>query len=704
MAAPDARSRIFMKRCFLHYALAAGLLLATTAHGAPTQVSADAGEVKDLLYTTGSGGTAVVYAATMGGGVYKSTTSGTTWSGLPGLPAHYVYRLAVSPLSAALYAATESGLFRSADSGATWTQLSFDPTTAVAVDPGSSGSDTVMIGVPGMGAVLVTNANATPTFTRVSTGLDSTEVTKIEYQTNNTAVAVLACNYQDVTPPYKEGNYGGLFLTTTNGSSWSALPLLSLNPDTGVATPTKCASDVATNETTIVATSYDPLYNQGFVQTSSSPYSSWSVTTPGNPNKGDIFGATAVRRDRNTATTFWAGSAQVGVWKSTDSGFNWVQQTATADIQAFTGINALETIPGGTNVIAGIRGLGVSTASTATGNQTWTQATGLTADRVRSLTNHATGAPDTYYVALEKGGVQKSVNAGTSWTPLNLGFDFVYTYDTDDSIRSAQAIAAHPSDTSIVAVGLRSAGLYTLTGGTTWARVGAGAANSFTGPVDHKPQSLAITSGGKTYYTLFDSGATTPGGLFSGSSPTTMGTTNKPIYESNPELGVAPGAYRVVISPNNPQRVYLVMYDSEPYRSTDGSTFARVLVSHEGWMRIAFWDIAERPGSQSTVVGSTNKGIFRSTDGGANFARVSATGLTDLNLSSIAYSSDGRLFGGTLSGGYFCSKDDGTTWTAVALGALPSAPVREVRFMNGQIHWLTDGGGIYKSTPATDCP
>jgi len=27
-----------------------------------------------------------------------------------------------------------------------------------------------------------------------------------------------------------------------------------------------------------------------------------------------------------------------------------------------------------------------------------------------------------------------------------------------------------------------------------------------------------------------------------------------------------------------------------------------------------------------------------------------------------------------------------------------------VRFLNGQIHWLTDGGGVYKSVPTTDCP
>ena len=685
---------------------AAALLGAELSYATPTLISANAGEVRDLLYTTGSGSTATVYAATLGGGVFKSTSSGTTWSALTGLPSRYVYRLAVSPLSATrIYAATESGLWISPDSGSTWTQLSFDPTTAVAVDPGSSTSDTVMIGVPGVGVVLVTSANLSPTFIRSASGLDSTDVLKIEYQAAGTAVAALACNYQDVTPPYKRANYGGVFRTTDNGVTWTGLPSLSFSTDSSTTSPTKCVTDVATNSTTIVATSHDALYNQGFVQQSVSPYSTWSLPTPGSAITGDLFGALAVKRDRNSTSTFWAGSAQVGVWKSTNNGLAWSQQMPNAARDVFTGINAVETIAGGSSVIAGIRGLGVWTAPNSTGAQAWTLATGLAADRVRSLANHSTAAPTTYYMALEKGGVQKSTNAGTSWASLNAGFNQVYTYATGDSVRSAQVIAAHPTDLNNVAVGLRSAGLYTLSGGTTWTQVGAGSAGSFSGPVDHRPQSLVITSSGSTFYTLFDSGASTPGGLFAGASPTTLSSTGKPIYESSPGLGVAPGAYRVVLSPNDVNRVFFLMYDSEPYRATDGATFSRVTVSHQGFMRIAFWDIAERPSNANIVVGSTNKGIFRSSDGGANFARVSATGLADLNLSSIAYSGDGsRLFGGTLSGGYFCSKDDGSTWSAISLDTLPAAPVREVRFLNGHVHWLTDGGGIYMSTALTECP
>ena len=696
----------------LPLALAAALCIALGAQAAPTRVSANAGEVRDILYTTGSGAAGTVYAATYGGGVFKSTTSGTTWSHLPGLSARYVHRLAVNPnvgSTARIYAATENGLFRSLDSGTTWTQLTFDPATAVAVDPGNAASDTVLIGVPGVGIVRAANANTSPTFTRVSSGLDSSDVTKIEYQSSAVAYAVLACNYQDVSPPFKEGNYGGLFRTIDNGSSgWSNVNTLggvSLSHNNGGIQATKCVSDVATNATTVVATTYDMLTNTGFVQRSVSA-AAWSLPTVNLANTGDLFGALSVRRDRNSTTTFWAGSAQVGVWKSTDSGLNWTQQTLNAAKEHFTGVRALETVVGSTTVLGAFKGLGISTAPNTSGTQTWTLATGLTADRVRSLANHNTSAPNTYYMALEQGGVQKSTNAGTAWTPLNTGLNLVYGNATVDSLRSAQAIVAHPGDTNVVAVGMRSLGLYNLSGGTTWTSAHPGVLGQAT---DHKPQAfVANPAGSRFYYSLFDpAGASgqgaVAGGLYQSTAPSSLIGTGRPIFESNPSLGVAPGSYRVVVSPNDFNRVFFLMYDSEPYRATDGVSFSRVTVTHEGFMRIAFWDIAERPAT-GVVVGSTNKGIFRSADGGASFSRVAATGLTDFNLSSIAYSSDGRLFGGTLAGGYFCSKDDGTTWAAVSLGGLPAMPVREVRFLNNQIHWLTDGGGIYKSTPATDCP
>lgn len=664
---------------------------------APTRVSANHGEVRDLKWATGD----TLYAASYGGGLFKSTDKGVTWSHLAGLAARYLQRVAISPGdSARVYVAGETGLFRSTDSGSTWTQLTYDPASAIGIDPSSTTSDTLLIGVPGSGIVKVTAANSTPVFTRASSGLDSTEVVAIEYQSASIAVAGLACNYQDVTGTLKEGNYGGVFRTTDNGTSWNNINTLG-----GQTLPSKCVRALAVNASTILVGTFDSINASGKLHRSTS-LGPWSQPAGGNPYGGDLFGVFSIKIDRNSSSTFWGGSSQVGLWKSIDSGASWIPATTVGKAsdggtpnELSTGINAIETVPGISpyRIVIAPRGIGVYT-STSTTTPTWTKSTGLTADRVRGLTNHAVAAKDTYYAAIDNGGVIKSTDAGATWAVFNAGLDNAYGSDTYDRVRTAQVIAAHPSDITQVGVGLRSLGLYSLSG-SSWARVLV-----FANAVDHKPQSLVFNSTGVAYYSLFDSGATTPGGLFRGATLSSMTSLTKPIYESSPGLGVAPGAYKVVVSPNSDNRVYFLMYDSEPYRATDGTSFSRVTVTHEGFMRIAFYDVAEKPGNANVVVGATNKGVFRSSDGGASFSRLSITGLTDFGLSSIAYAADGKLFGGTLGGGFFCSKDDGSTWQAVSLGSLPAVGVREVRYLNGQIHWLTDGGGIYKSTSATDCP
>src|SRR5689334_22824455 len=82
------------------------------------------------------------------------------------------------------------------------------------------------------------------------------------------------------------------------------------------------------------------------------------------------------------------------------------------------------------------------------------------------------GDPTTYYVGLPEGGVWKTTNAGTTWTPI---FDAVH-------IASIGAVAVAPSDPQIVYVGTGNLsgwsftagkGVYKSTdAGRTWTSVG----------------------------------------------------------------------------------------------------------------------------------------------------------------------------------------------------------------------------------------
>ncbi len=71
-------------------------------------------------------GAATLYAGTDGGGVFKSTDAGATWTAMnTGLTRLTVFALAVDPASSAtVYAGTPAGVFRSLDGGLTWSAFS----------------------------------------------------------------------------------------------------------------------------------------------------------------------------------------------------------------------------------------------------------------------------------------------------------------------------------------------------------------------------------------------------------------------------------------------------------------------------------------------------------------------------------------------------------------------------------------------------
>ena len=85
--------------------------------------------------------TEAVYAGTQGGGVFRSTDSGTSWSAVnTGLTDLFVWALLIDPITTStLYAGGNSGIFRSANGGDTRTLVNAGLTTSVinvlAIDP-----------------------------------------------------------------------------------------------------------------------------------------------------------------------------------------------------------------------------------------------------------------------------------------------------------------------------------------------------------------------------------------------------------------------------------------------------------------------------------------------------------------------------------------------------------------------------------------
>ncbi len=683
-----------MIRRFLATTCAAALALCMVlpAHAAaPTQFSANAAEVRDFLAVSSSVG----FAATVNGGLWKTGDAGATWT-KTSLPAFGVWKIAANANSAGarLYAASDQGLFRSTDGGTTWTQLTQDPTRAVAVDPGSAsgGPDTILIGVKGAGVLKSTDSGTT--IVRQSSGLDSTDVIGLAYYPGQSAIAyaVLQCDVAD-TPPPLSGNWGGVYRTANANAATPAWSVMNGGLP-AVDSTVPCVNAIAANGSSVIVGIKNVSNLQGGIYlVTSSGTTTWTLAS--SSGSGAPYGVEWLGADFSSTSGFFIGSNQFGPWRSTDGGNTFIQVGGAAPLT--TSLAYAAGAFSASTWVADINGLGLF--RTTGGQSGWgTQPAPLKADRVNDLTNHAVALPSTYYMALKDGGIMKSLDSGSTWSQFDFGI-------ANPIIKDAQVVAAHPNNGSVVGMSIRAFGLYQLAGGS-WSAVAG-----FNGGVDHKPQSLVITPGGTVYYTLFDANAATPGGGFRATATsTTIGTLTsigKPIYDAAPQLGVANGAGRVRVMPSNESNVYMMVWGSLPYHSNDaGTTWARVNVPANGTREFAFqphsfFDVTEKPSNTAVVVGATNRGIYRSSDGGANFSYVAATGLTQQSLAAMVYGGNSVLFGGDFSGQLWCSTDDGSTWQAVSGGNL-GAPIRDIKLLNGTLHVLTDGAGFWKKD--TVCP
>jgi hypothetical protein len=272
------------------------------------------------------------------------------------------------------------------------------------------------------------------------------------------------------------------------------------------------------------------------------------------------------------------------------------------------------------------------------------------------------------------------------WSSLLAGF---VNGGPDPLLGSATAVAAHPGNNGVVYTALRTTGLYTLSGGTTWVtEPGA--------PTILMPQDLQFdTAGANLYYTVFNSGG---------------------VYRRNAgswaliEPSVSPGgAGAKAVFQSSTGSLIATMYGALPQRSTSGApgTWSNVAIAVAandiGFMPIAFNEITEKPGSAgATLVASTNRGLYRSANNGATWSRVATAGPASMHtaLSAVQYGGAASpLWAADRSGAIYCSTDDGTTWVASGKAA---APVVALKYMNGQLHALTDGAGVAKL--AATCP
>jgi uncharacterized protein (TIGR03437 family) len=362
------------------------------------------------------------------------------------------------------------------------------------------------------------------------------------------------------------------------------------------------------------------------------------------------------RYDGVNNQTVYVGGAQGGVWKSTDNGANW---TPLTDGQPSLAIGAIAVDPNNPNVIyAG--------------------------------TGESSGCALCYYGA----GLLKSTDGGATWTQivgptttveprvpafLNVGFT---------------RITIDPTNSSVI---------YAATGATS-----AGNANSVPLPTNVSQVGLwKSTDGGNTWRNLDPSG--------------TNGATR---------------CHDVIIDPQNNNRVYAAMRLTGVFRSNSGgepgtwtrltgglpepaatpasSTFVRLILASGP-------PIAPSPTTTlyAAYAGRDSNllGIWRSTDGGDNWVKVTTPqlpGQANYNLDLTVDPTDGRIvYYGTAGneayngGTVLRSKDAGATWADLSLGDGQSGGLHPdthqivIAPANRNLLFTGNDGGVWRTNNAT---
>ncbi len=174
-----------------------------------------------------------------GKGIYRTNDGGASWTLIPSTNANqfqYVYDVAFDPFNpTTILAATDAGVYRSSDDGATWSRkLPFGTATAIQVEFGRKTQGLVYGVLKGRSISKSTDAGLT--WSDITTGksaIDATSFSRIEIAVAPSDDRILLASY--ITSASSEACIG-IYKTTDAGSNWTKLsiPTNEYNNDTYV--------------------------------------------------------------------------------------------------------------------------------------------------------------------------------------------------------------------------------------------------------------------------------------------------------------------------------------------------------------------------------------------------------------------------------------------------------------------------------------
>jgi FG-GAP repeat len=361
-------------------------------------------------------------------------------------------------------------------------------------------------------------------------------------------------------------------------------------------------------------------------------------------------------------------------------------------------------------------------------------ATTAYAGRVSAIAVHPTN-PNIVYVGTAQGGLYRSLNGGTTWTPL-----------LDGALSLAiGSIAIAPSSPSTVFVGTGEAafsgdsffgvGIYRITNADTTPVISgplnknAANADVFTGRSVSKivvsptnpNQLFATTTSGVAGIGGSVTGAVLPdAGVFR----TSNALAASPVFEKltvQGTLGTSRSTVDAVIEPDNPARLVVTIVgsggDGGVYLSTNAldatPTFTRTLTTGDG-SQLGRAELAINKVAGVVTVfaatGTTTGTLFKSIDGGATFATAAANNFCnpqcfyDMAIAVDQTDANKVYLGGAPTLPFGRSTNGGTSFTSNSTGLHVDTHAFAIAPSDPNIIYFGSDGGIWKTTNASATP
>jgi len=399
------------------------------------------------------------------------------------------------------------------------------------------------------------------------------------------------------------------------------------------------------------------------------------------PEGGHIV---SIQVDRTDPGILYAGTWGSGVYRSADGGQSWQLASEGLDVLY---INSLALHPSNDAILyAGTQGGGVY--KTIDSGETWSP-TGVMFDQaiVYDLEIDQ-NAPDTVYAATRRpstltsgGGVYKTTNGGTSWTPANTGLSEEVVDDTNYGIYIYD-LAIDPNNSDILYLASHGLGVYKSTNaGSSWVQKKSGLTDLSTRSVVIDPSNSNNVYVGTWHST----------GVFK----STDGAGSWSPAASGLPFDVE--IYQLSLDEDNPQILYASTYRTGVYKTINGAGSWGPAGLEDDFV----YTVEINPLDDSQVfAGTFGNGVFESPDSASNWKRSNA-GLIATSVTGLVQSTTtpGDLYASIYGGGVYHSSDHGAHWEAVNYGlgerwvhTIAIDPTDPLRLYVG-----TEGAGVYRT-------